>query len=110
MKQKYMVSKSLLLPNPAITHKVPPHSNQASPSRIVATGAFLSPAFVPSTNAQCQVHPSNQALHCQVTNQRHLGSETKCTLRNILLWGTGSRNGSVKISHRIDSVFALRVY
>lgn len=57
MKQKNRVSKSLLLPNPAIIHEAPPHSNQAIPSRIMANGAFLSPACVPSTNTQYQAYP-----------------------------------------------------
>ena len=54
MKQKNRVSKSVLLPNPAIIDKAPPHSNQASPPGMAADKAFLSPARDPSTNTQHQ--------------------------------------------------------
>ena len=54
MKQKNRVSKSLLLPNPVIIDKAPPYSNQASLPGMAADKAFLSPARVPSTNAQHQ--------------------------------------------------------
>lgn len=59
MKPKNRVSKSLLLLNPAIIHQAPPHSNQASPSRIWASGMFPSPARVPapSPDMQCQALP-----------------------------------------------------
>ena len=56
MKLKNRVSTSLLLPNPAIIDKAPPHSNQASPPGMEADKAFLSPACVPSTNTQHQPH------------------------------------------------------
>lgn len=57
MKPKNRVSKSLLLLNPAIIHEAPPHSNQASPSRIWASGAFPSPACVPAPSTGTQPRP-----------------------------------------------------
>lgn len=47
MEEKNRVSKSLLLPNPTISHEAPPHSNQASPVQDHSQWSISEPSLCP---------------------------------------------------------------